>query len=139
MKKKKSTRRKKVILHGICQCKRCIKMRKGNRGTVIFMDPPYYKVKNLYGTKQWKEIDFVKLRNEFHELCAFGYSVILTLNDDPFIRELFRGYNIKEMKTYSGCNRKKIGELIITNLYNEELKKLTNKPLEKIPIKKCKK
>lgn len=116
--------KKEIIIHGICQCGQCKKIRKGNEKDLIYMDPPYHGVSNLYGTKAWKEIDFVRLRNHFHEMCCIGYKVILTMSDTPFIRELFRGYSIRGFDSLSGLSRKKVKELVITNLPDIQLKAL---------------
>ena len=92
------------------------------------MDPPYYGVNAnaLYG-KKWKEIDYVKLRNNFHEMSCLGFQVILTMSDEPLIRELFKGYNIKKLPSYSAVSHKKTKELVITNMPDELLKKAMKK------------
>ncbi len=126
-------KKKPIIIHGICQCSSCVKIREGNKDFgLIYMNPPYHKTGNLYGTKQWKEIDFVKLRNNFHELCCLGHKVILSMSDTPFIKELFRGYNIKEIDfSYQANQRKKVTELIITNLSDKEIKVgMKNSPIK---------
>lgn len=117
-------KRKIIIIHGICQCESCKKYRKKNEGSLIYMDPPYHGVSNLYGTKAWKEIDFVRLRNHFHYLNCVGFKVILSMSDTPFIRELFKGYNIKSLKSFSGVSRKKVKDLIITTFNDVQLKKV---------------
>ena len=123
IKTKKKRKTKPIFIHGICQCESCIKIRKKNEKNLIYMDPPYHGVKNLYGTKAWKEIDFVRLRNRFHLDCCAGYKVILSMSDTPFIRELFMGYNIKEIKVLQDMSHKKVRELIITNFRDDQLKK----------------
>ena len=124
-------KRKPIIIHGICQCESCKKIRKKNEKDIVYMDPPYHGVPNLYGTKAWKEIDFVKMRNSFHETCCLGFTVILSMSDTPFIRELFRGYNMEDIGYFSGVNKKKTKELIITNLSYDQLKKLIRKDANK--------
>ena len=118
-------KKRKQIIHGICQCKSCKAIReKHGKGSLIYMDPPYHWVSNLYGTKAWKEIDFVKLRNHFHYLNCVGFKVILSMSDTPFIRELFVGYNIKSLESVSGLSRKKVKELIITSYNDLQLRKV---------------
>lgn len=127
MKKIKIPKKKKIIIHGICQCKSCKAIRKPNEKDLIYLDPPYHGVFNLYNSKPMKEIDFVRLRNFFHEMNCFGFKVILSMSDTPFIRELFKGYNIKSLKGFSGISRKNMNELIITNYDDLQLKKLIRK------------
>ena len=117
---------KKIELHGICQCKSCkIIRKKNNKKQLIYMDPPYHGVKSkLYTGKVWDEVDFVKLRNHFHELSCAGYKVMLSMSDTLFIRELFKGYNIKEIKLTHDLTHKKGMELMITNYDDLQLKKV---------------
>ncbi len=135
-KKTKQSRKNKevMVVHGICQCESCKKIRGKNKNEgLIYMDPPYHGASpNLYGTKPWTEVDFVKLRNDFHELACLGFKIILSMSDTPFIRELFRGYNIKEMKfVYQANQRKKVTELLITNMWDEEIKEaMKNSPVK---------
>ena len=124
-------KRKQIILHGICQCESCKRYRKKNGGSLVYMDPPYHKTGNLYSRKQWKDVDFVRLRNSFHELSISGHSVILSMSDTPFIRELFKGYNIKKLDSLSNLSRKKVKELVITNIPDNRLKKLIRKNANK--------
>lgn len=127
-----------IIIHGICQCESCKKIRKGKRKEVIYLDPPYHGVSNLYGTKAWTDVDFVKLRNHFHLLAMAGYTVILSMSDTELIRELFKGYNIREIEYSSGLKKEKTRELLITNLYDEELKNLSEKAIKTAGMVKVK-
>ena len=120
-------KRKQIILHGLCQCESCKRYRKKNGGSLVYMDPPYHKTGKLYDKKQWKDVDFVRLRNSFHELSISGHSVILSMSDTPFIRELFKGYNIKQIDSMRSMNHKKVKELVITNILDNRLKKLIRK------------
>lgn len=122
-----------IELHGICQCKSCKAIRKkNNKKQLIYMDPPYHQTDpRLYTVSPWKEVDFVKLRNDFHELSCLGFKVILSMSDTPFIRELFKGYNIKEIPfSYQANQRKKVTELIITNYNDPQLKKVIKRKIE---------
>ena len=106
-----------------------MKYRRKNEGDFVYMDPPYHKTGNLYDKKQWKDVDFVKLRNEFHELSISGYSVMLSMSDTPFIRELFKGYNIRQIDSLHAIRHKKVKELIITNFSDGELKKVIRREI----------
>ena len=93
-------KRKQIILHGLCQCESCKRYRKKNGGNLVYMDPPYHKTGNLYSGKQWKDVDFVRLRNSFHELSI------------------------------SGLSRKKVKELVITNIPDDRLRKVMGIKIE---------
>lgn len=127
---KKARKRRLIVLHGICQCERCRKYRKKNEGNFVYMDPPYHKTGNLYSSKQWKDVDFVRLRNKFHELSISGNSVMLSMSDTPFIRELFKGYNIREIDSLHSIRHKKVKELLITNFSDEKLKEVIKKEIK---------
>jgi len=89
MKKKRKKKKEKIIIHGICQCESCKKMREKNRKNIISIN-----------------------------------SVIRRVMEH------------QSGKKYSGVSRKKVDELIITNLYDEELKRISKKTLKKEKKKK---
>ena len=81
----------------------------------LFLDPPYYTAKKLYGNKG-------ALHDFPHEemaalLKTTSHKFLLTYDDCPEIRNLYSWANIKEWKQpYSmGKSRKKAGELFIYN------------------------
>lgn len=90
----------------------------------IYLDPPYYgnKDKGLYGEKG-------KLHKEFNHLELFEWvnklspdnKIMLSYDDSPYIRELYKDYNIYDFDfvysmTNTGGNLCKKGkEIVITN------------------------
>ncbi|KNF08571.1 DNA adenine methylase [Gottschalkia purinilytica] len=89
--------------------------------TFFFLDPPY---RNTSGYPVGKFTDDkYKLLSECCKKCKGKF--LLTINDDEYIRELFKGFNFIEHKVLYTINNntskpKKFDELIITN-YNNEL------------------
>lgn len=93
-------------------------------GYFIYLDPPYFgnKDKGLYGEKG-------KLHKEFNHMELFEWvkkhsennKIMLSYDDSPFIRELYKDYNIYSFDfvysmTNTGGNLCKNGkEIVITN------------------------
>lgn len=86
----------------------------------FYLDPPYRNARP-YRIGTFADEDYVELRNMCRDMKG---KCMLTLNDDPFIRELFSDFQIHERGTrYSVCridNDKHQQELIITNYDKEE-------------------
>lgn len=87
----------------------------------FFLDPPYYKIKNLYKNNNWGDDEFKEMKKILSKIKGY---FMLTINDDPFIRELFKDYviNVVPVK-YSIRNDKKVEkktEIIITNYVKEK-------------------
>lgn len=87
------------------------------RNILVYLDPPYFynQKKNIY---KHSTIDFTEFYNFCNELKA---KWILSIDNNPYIKELFKDYNIYEhnwkySSTNSHNNSVKQGrELIITN------------------------
>lgn len=81
--------------------------------TFFFCDPPYFETEG-YDVPFGKE-DHIELKNILSKTKG---KWLLTINDHPFIRELYSKYKIEEIEvlyTVSKSKNKKFGELIITN------------------------
>ena len=92
------------------------------QGVFIFLDPPYYSAKKskLYGNGGCNHINFDY--NRFaNDVKQCNHLFMITLDDDPYIRSLFRFANIFEWSLQYGMNNvgaKKAArgkELLITN------------------------
>ncbi len=85
------------------------------KDTLFYLDPPYWGNETDYGKGVFTRADFERLRD-----CLTGIKgrFILSLNDTPQVKELFKNFTIEQTDvTYSisktgCCNR---SELIITN------------------------
>ena len=90
----------------------------------IYLDPPYYsnKDKGLYGKKGelHKNFNHLELFNFVNRLSETN-QIMISYDDDPYIRELYKDYNIYNFDfvysmTNVGGNLCKVGkEIVITN------------------------
>lgn len=91
----------------------------------VYFDPPYHPISatskfTAYNRYSFTELDQVRLRDVFAELCDRGVKVMLSNSDCEFIRELYNGYNIHTIYASrhinsNGGKRGKITELLITS------------------------
>lgn len=84
-------------------------------GTFFYVDPPYWDCENDYGKGLFSKEDFTALASQ---LGGIKGKFILSLNDRPQVREIFKGFRIESVKTrYSvGAVRSKpVGEVLIRN------------------------
>jgi len=83
--------------------------------TFFYVDPPYYDCEDYYGKGMFAKADFVKL----HELLSnVKGKWLMSINDVPYIRALFKDFEIREVATtYSMAagKRKDVSELLIAN------------------------
>lgn len=83
--------------------------------TFIYLDPPYYGCEDYYGKEIFSRDDFQKLSDQ---LSAIQGKFLLSLNDTPEIREVFRQFEIETVNTRYSCNAErniKVTELLIRN------------------------
>ncbi len=84
--------------------------------TFFYIDPPYYGNENDYGEGIFDRGDFVRLRDVLRGIQG---RFIMSINEVPEIRELFRGCSIEEVTTkykMPGAHRqKRVTELLIRN------------------------
>ena len=81
--------------------------------TLFYLDPPYYKIK-LYRYNLEHE-DFVRMGEILHGLRG---KFVLSLNDVPEVRALFKGFSIKTVEFAYSAQKKpgrKFKEVLITN------------------------
>ena len=91
--------------------------------TFFFFDPPYEKTRTIYGYGEHKDFDFERLREVLRSIHG---KFLMTINDSPNIRDMFKEFNIKTTRVYARWSRKtkKTGvrkELFIMNYGNAEL------------------
>ena len=84
--------------------------------TFFYLDPPYYGCEGDYGPGIFSREDFRLLRDILEKVKG---RFILSINDVPEIRTLFKGFKIEIVSTKytaGGANRsKKVNELLIRN------------------------
>lgn len=92
----------------------CIK-RHDRPHTFFYLDPPYYGVENYYGEGMFSRDDFQRLAGV---LRGSKGKFLLSVNDTPQIREIFKGFMIEVVEVMYSCSkgsRPKVGELLIRN------------------------
>lgn len=88
-----------------------------SKDTLFYLDPPYYNCEDYYGHGMFSKDDFIKLNSL---LNAIQSRFILSLNDVPEVRDIFKGFKIEAVKTkYSLAGKSKknkpVGEVLISN------------------------
>lgn len=84
-------------------------------GTFFYVDPPYWDCENYYGKGMFAKADFERL---YALLAACKGQWIVSINDVPEIRKLFKGFNVRPVATsYSVAagQRTQVTELLIAN------------------------
>jgi len=94
-------------------------------GDFIYFDPPYYPLSKTASFTRYTKEDFgpkeqERLAKVFKELDRRGCYLLLSNSNTDFIKKLYSGYNIKEVKAnrFINCKankRKGVTELLISN------------------------
>ncbi len=85
------------------------------QGTFFYIDPPYWNCESDYGKGLFNKDDFTLLRDQLAN-CKGKW--LVSINNVPQIRELFKGCEMKEVKTSYSINsdvNKQVTELLIAN------------------------
>ncbi len=83
--------------------------------TFFYLDPPYWDCEDVYGKGLFNKDDFVRLRDQ---LAKAKGKWMVSINDVPQIRALFKDFNIREVATMyslSAGAKKPVTELLISN------------------------
>jgi DNA adenine methylase len=64
--------------------------------TLFYLDPPYYGCEDDYGRELFKSDDFERLARTLRGLKS---SFLLSINDTPEVREIFKGFAIETVRT----------------------------------------
>ncbi len=83
--------------------------------TFFYIDPPYWDCEDVYGKGIFSKADFTALRDQ---LATLKGKWLVSINDVPEIRALFKGYNIKRVATkysISSGKSQQVSELLIAN------------------------
>lgn len=84
-------------------------------GTLFYVDPPYWGCEGDYGPGVFSQDDFERLATQ---LDGVKGKFILSLNDQPEVREVFANFQIEAINTRYSINPAKagpVGEVLITN------------------------
>jgi DNA adenine methylase len=81
------------------------------KDTLFYCDPPYYKTEGYYDIPFGKA-DHVKLRDR---LSGIKGLFLLSYNDDKFVRELYKNFNIHGVTRANNLSNGTYKEVLITN------------------------
>ena len=94
-------------------------------GDFVYLDPPYEPVSRTasftaYAQDGFSQADQTRLRDVFRDLDRRGSRLMLSNSDVPFLRELYRGYQIDVVTATRAVNcdptaRGRVQELVIRN------------------------
>jgi DNA adenine methylase len=79
--------------------------------TFFYLDPPYENSKKTT-SKTYESIDYTLFRDTLKNIQG---KFLLSINDSPFIRELFKDFTINEIETRYCMKRANVVELLIKN------------------------
>lgn len=83
--------------------------------TFFYCDPPYFDCEDYYGKNIFSRDDFTKLRDI---LSTIKGKFLLSINDVPLIRELFKDFTIESVDNFYSMNKnqmKPVKEILIKN------------------------
>ena len=72
--------------------------------TLFYLDPPYWGCEGDYGKAIFDRTDFQSLATQ---LAGIAGKFVLSINDVPEIRELFKAFRFEEVKTDRPCCRQR--------------------------------
>ena len=84
--------------------------------TLFYLDPPYWGSESFYGKDFFSRTDFAELAKLLNVIKG---KFIMSINDVPEIRAIFKGFYIKEVNTsYTTGTQsgKQAAELLISNI-----------------------
>ena len=85
--------------------------------TAIYLDPPYFNTFDAYQLDRFGKHEHVVLHSMFERLKKKGARLVESNSDSPFIRDLYRKYEIHEVQVVHNANvlgPQAVKELIIT-------------------------
>lgn len=100
-------------------------LREARPGDFIYLDPPYEPITRTanftgYASDGFSQDDQRELRDVVRELDRRGAKVMLSNSDVPFIRELYRGFDIRTVSapravSCVGSKRGRVNEVVVRN------------------------
>lgn len=87
----------------------------------VYLDPPYLPISNTSNFTAYTKDNFdindqFRVKRLFLKLSLFGVKVLLSNSDSPLIREIYKDFNITEIKVNRSINSDKNGRKQITEL-----------------------
>lgn len=81
------------------------------QNALVYCDPPYHKTEKYYDA-QFSEKDHVRLHDCLSKICG---KFVLSYNDDEYIREMYKDFNITPVERSNNISSGIYKELIICN------------------------
>jgi DNA adenine methylase len=82
----------------------------------FYIDPPYFGCENYYGKNLFSREDFAKIAEQLRGVQG---KFLLSINDTPEIREVFKDFYVKEVATkYTAGTRQAGHKDVIELLYS---------------------
>jgi DNA adenine methylase len=93
---------------------------KPDKGDFVYFDPPYHGTFSAYDGSGFGDKEQEELADFCRKLSQNGVSFMLSNSDTPFIRQLYEGFNMRNVEasrfiSCKGGERKNVNELIIRN------------------------
>ena len=102
------------------------------KGTFVYFDPPYMPISSSSSFTGYTENGFneqkqIELKNECDKLNSKGIKFLLSNSDHPFLRELYKDYEITTVSAKRSINsnaskRGEINEILVRNYKKDECK-----------------
>ncbi|MBU3957733.1 MAG: Dam family site-specific DNA-(adenine-N6)-methyltransferase, partial [Nanoarchaeota archaeon] len=102
------------------------------KGDFIYFDPPYFPISKTssftsYTNGTFLENEQINLAELFKKLDTKGCLLMLSNSDHPFIRELYKGYDIQTVKARRvisciGSKREIVNEIVVRNYNHTNIK-----------------
>ena len=108
-------------------------VKRAKKGDFVYFDPPYYPLNKqsftTYTKEKFLDKEQKKLADVFKKLDQRGCLVMLSNSDTPFIKKLYKNYNLHFVKARRMINcdatkRGAINELVVTNYQTEKQRTL---------------
>lgn len=90
-------------------------LKMASKDDFVFLDPPYYKTEGY--EKNWRTEEYLELKNEVDILNNRGVKFMLTVNDDEYIKLMFKDYEILGNDVTRGLKNMEIKEELIIKNY----------------------
>lgn len=88
------------------------------KGDFIYFDPPYDETFSSYNENGFSEREQLRLFNAFSSLDKKGVFLMLSNSDTPFIRSLYKKFNLTFIESKVMTNKGKAKEILVRNYSN---------------------
>ena len=86
-----------------------------SRGDFVYLNPPYHSAFSEYASKEFDAAAHKRLLDYCLWLDEIGAKFMMSNSDTPFVREIYRNFNIEIIEAKRGMSRSRELETIIKN------------------------